>query len=114
MIASKRKLQYDYNKKAKVGEFIICPICGLKFIKKQYSQVFDDVKCKDTYWNNKKDRHRKDYYHDYNMKHSKRLEKIGIYKEQDKIGIYDEYGNFTSFEEIYDSYAMCENPILGI
>ena len=51
---------YALNKNAKVGTLICCPICGNLFWKKQYSQVFDTLKCKNTYWDRTKgDRHRK-------------------------------------------------------
>lgn len=111
---SKRKIQYETNKKAKVGEEIICPVCGRHFIKKHYAQAFEKVACKDAYWNAKKDRHRKGYYKEYNEKHPERLERVGIYKENGKFGHYDEDGNFWTFEQESDFYAMCENPILGI
>lgn len=50
------KTRYDANKKAKVGELIVCPVCSKKFTKKSYQQVFCGIgkikhKCKDTYWN---------------------------------------------------------------
>jgi hypothetical protein len=48
---------YLENKKAKTGTQIECPICHLKFIKKQYSQSFCSLKCKDDFWNRKGDRH---------------------------------------------------------
>ena len=51
---------YNANKSAKVGETITCPICGKTFVKKQYSQAFDSLKCKNTYWDETKgDRHKK-------------------------------------------------------
>ena len=31
---------YKNNKRAKVGDTIECPVCHIKFIKKQYSQAF--------------------------------------------------------------------------
>ena len=111
---SNRKIQYEANKNAKVGEEIICPICGEHFIKKQYSQAFDSISCKDAYWNAKKDRHRSGYHKDYNMKHPERLERVGIYKEDGKFGHYDEVGNFWSFEDEYGFYGMCEDPIMGV
>lgn len=46
-----QELQYDLNKKAKVGETICCPTCRKKFRKKSYQQAFDKTKCKDRYWN---------------------------------------------------------------
>ena len=71
---SKRQLQYESNKASKVGETIICPICGKEFVKKSYQQAFCCTQCKDTYWNNKKDRHKKGYYTEYNKKHPERYE----------------------------------------
>ena len=69
---SKRRLQYEANKSAKVGTEITCPICGTKFVKRQYSQAFCDGKCKDAFWNAKKDRHREGYYEEYDNKHPER------------------------------------------
>ena len=43
-----RNQQYKANKEAKVGETIICPVCGRAFVKKQYSQAFCDSTCKDN------------------------------------------------------------------
>lgn len=71
---SHRKLQYELNKASKVGEFITCPVCGEEFKKKSYQQAFCCTKCKDAYWNNKKDRHRSGYYTEYNRKHPERYE----------------------------------------
>ena len=49
------KERYKLNKAAKVGEEIVCPSCGHRFIKKSYQQVFcktkTGTKCKDKYWN---------------------------------------------------------------
>lgn len=42
---------YNKNKSAKVGEEITCPICGEKLNKKQYSQAFCSLHCKDTFHN---------------------------------------------------------------
>lgn len=109
----KRKEQYTLNKLAKVGDEIVCPICGEHFIKKQWQQAFDDGKCKDAYWNAKKDRHKKGYYHKYNMAHPERLERIGIYKENGKFGRYDEDGIFRPFAEETIMYNECEDPTIG-
>ena len=57
-----------------MGETITCPICGEQFEKKTYQQAFCCTKCKDAYWNNKKDRHKKGYYTEYNKKHPERYE----------------------------------------
>lgn len=67
---------YEFNKAAKVGESIICPICGTTFNKKQYSQAFCCKECKDNYWNKKGDRHKdKNYQHKYNQSHPERLDR---------------------------------------
>lgn len=76
---SKRKLQYEANKSAKVGTEITCPICGTKFVKRQYAQAFCDTKCKDAFWNAKKDRHRVDYYEEYDNKHPERKLRKALY-----------------------------------
>ena len=73
---SKRRMQYEANKEAKVGEVIVCPICGEKLTKKSYQQAFCSTKCKDAYWNNKKDRHKSGYYSEYNQKHPERYERL--------------------------------------
>ena len=62
-------------KSAKVGDIVICPHCGKEFVKKTYQQTFCCAECKNTYWNNKKDRHRKGYYREYNKAHPERLER---------------------------------------
>ena len=71
--------RYDINKQAKVGEELICPICGHRFKKKSYQQAFCSTFCKDKYWNQK----RKDngYFRQYNLEHPERLERIGFNKE---------------------------------
>lgn len=47
--------QYESNKKAKVGDTIVCPSCGKPFKKKSYQQAFCRNKgrnnCKDHYHN---------------------------------------------------------------
>lgn len=42
---------YLQNKASKIGSMITCPICGSRFFKKQYSQAFCSLHCKDAYWN---------------------------------------------------------------
>ncbi len=64
---------YTYNKNAKVGTTLICPICGETFSKRQYAQAFCSSKCKDKYWNKNSDRHSKGYYTKYNKEHPERL-----------------------------------------
>lgn len=86
---SKRKLQYEANKSAKVGTEITCPICGTKFVKRQYAQAFCDTKCKDAFWNAKKDRHRAGYYEEYDNKHPERKVRRALYS-MDIINARDE------------------------
>ena len=56
------KIQYDYNKKAKTGSIIVCPVCQKNFIKKSYQQAFCSNKgksnCKDKFWNVANDKRR--------------------------------------------------------
>lgn len=70
---SKRQITYELNKTLKVNDECTCPVCGDKFVKKQWQQAFCSNDCKNNYWNNKKDRHSKDYYEMYNQKHPERL-----------------------------------------
>ena len=76
---SKRKLQYEANKNAKVGTEIACPICGTKFVKRQYAQAFCDTKCKDAFWNAKRDRHSVGYYEKYDSKYPERKLRRALY-----------------------------------
>jgi endogenous inhibitor of DNA gyrase (YacG/DUF329 family) len=76
---SKRKEIYITNKTMKVGEICICPICGKEFTKRQYAQAFCCGKCKDAYWNAKKDRHRASYYEEYDNKHPERKLRRALY-----------------------------------
>ena len=88
---------YKINKEAKTGTEITCPVCGTKFIKKQYSQAFCCTQCKDSFWNKRGDRHKDpNYYSKYNQGHPERLNRIDIYPDED------------------DSWTLCDNPILGI
>lgn len=64
---------YKFNKTAKVGTIIVCPICGETFSKRQYAQAFCCSECKDKYWGKKGDRHSKGYYTKYNKEHPERL-----------------------------------------
>lgn len=66
---------YKFNKSAKVGTTIVCPICGEMFTKRQYSQAFCCTDCKEKYWNKKGDRHSKGYYTNYNNEHPERLDR---------------------------------------
>ena len=69
---TKRKERYNTNKTSKIGDECICPICSTKFTKKHYAQAFCCGKCKDAYWNAKKDRPRAGYYEEYDNKHPER------------------------------------------
>ena len=75
---SKRKSLYLENKSKKVGETCTCPICGDTFVKRQWQQAFDSRYCKEKFWNDKPDRHRKGYHRDYNMEHPERYRRIGL------------------------------------
>ena len=66
---------YKFNKTAKVGTTIVCPICGETFSKRHYAQAFCCSECKDKYWNKKGDRHSKGYYTNYNNEHPERLDR---------------------------------------
>lgn len=79
MAKKKNKGLYKLNKEAKVGETIECPICSKKFIKRQYSQAFCCGKCKDDYWNAKRDRHSVGYYKKYDNKHPERKLRKALY-----------------------------------
>lgn len=64
--------KYDKNKAAKVGEMIVCPVCGNQFKKIQWQQAFDLPQCKDKYHNTiKPNRHKAGnaYYRQYNIEH---------------------------------------------
>ena len=54
MAKNNAKNKYDNNKLAKVGEEIICPICGKRLIKKSYQQAFCCTRCKDIYHNKRR------------------------------------------------------------
>lgn len=68
--------QYDLNKLAKVRDEIICPVCGTRFTKRQYSQAFCCGSCKDDYHNMIGDRHDRDYARSYNLKHPERMRRL--------------------------------------
>lgn len=75
---SKRQQRYKANKEAKCGTEISCAVCGKTFIKKQYSQAFCCLQCKDTYWNAKGDRHSDpNYYRRYNHSQPNAKERVG-------------------------------------
>ena len=64
-----------YNRSAKTNTILSCAFCGRPFRKIQYSQVFCCTLCKDRYHNQKGDRHRPNYYSDYNRLHPERIER---------------------------------------
>lgn len=76
---SKRAIQYEENKAAKVGETIRCAVCGTEFTKKQYSQAFCCSVCKDKFWNDKGDRHGSCYYEEYDAKDKERSKRRFVY-----------------------------------
>ena len=84
---SKRQQQYEYNKAAKTGEIITCPICGTSFKKRQYSQAFCCGQCKDKYWNDKGDRHDPGYYEEYDNARPDRKMRRKLYGSQRVISI---------------------------
>ena len=76
---TKRKATYNTNKALKIGSVCVCPICYKKFIKKTYAHAFCCTKCKEKFWNAKKDRHRAGYYEDYDNKHPERKLRRALY-----------------------------------
>ena len=76
---TQRKKAYITNKGKKIGDKCICPICGKEFIKKTYAHAFCCTKCKDAFWNAKKDRHRAGYYEEYDNKHPERKIRRALY-----------------------------------
>lgn len=45
------KANYNFNKKAKVSQKLICPICSREFKKKVPQHAFCFTNCKDKFWN---------------------------------------------------------------
>ena len=89
------KQLYKTNKKAKVGEFIECPVCHTKFKKVQWSQAFDNIICKNTYHNKKQPNRHKNgrrYYREYNYKRD----------------------NHTNLSRVEDDYDLLEDSNFGI
>lgn len=75
---SKRQQRYLTNKAAKCGTEISCAVCERTFTKRQYSQAFCCLECKDAYWNAKGDRHSdSDYYRKYNHAQPNAKERVG-------------------------------------
>ena len=76
---TKRKERYLANKALRVGDICVCPICGKEFTKTHYAMAFCCSKCKDAFWNAKKDRHRAGYYEEYDNKHPERKLRRALY-----------------------------------
>jgi hypothetical protein len=76
---TKRKERYLANKASRVGDICVCPICGKEFTKTHYAMAFCCSKCKDAFWNAKKDRHRAGYYEEYDNKHPERKVRRALY-----------------------------------
>ena len=86
---------YKENKNASVGTLIECPVCHKKFIKKQYSQAFCCLQCKDKFHNrHNKDRHRP-------TKSERELEDDGM----DFL--------YSPFDEYHDSWDGADNDQWG-
>lgn len=115
---SKRKLQYETNKGAKVGTEITCPICGTKFFKRQYSQAFCCGECKDTFWNTKDDRHSVGYYEKYDNKHPERKLRRALYsmditnaRDEDEMEARMALANDEGFRRyVNDDCDVCDIP----
>lgn len=105
---------YNFNKKAKVGEEIVCPVCGEKFIKKQYSQAFCCGRCKDRYHNRRKGNRYKTTTPQYTMSKSEKRRyrysfdamveraKAGRLSDWDMIRFVDGYTNMDTFRRDVD------------
>lgn len=119
---SKRKLQYEDNKSAKVDTEITCPICGTKFVKRQYSQAFCCSKCKDEYWNAKGDRHSVGYYKKYDNKHPERKLRRALYsinvvnaRDEDEIEARMALANDPDFRRyVNDDCDVCDIPSCNV
>lgn len=75
---------YLENKKKKIGDVCICPICKKEFTKTQYAQAFCCNECKVKYHNKKQRGKRNEYFRNYNKKHPERYERVGIDLEFEK------------------------------
>jgi hypothetical protein len=114
----KRNEQYQANKQAKVGEEIICPVCGKHFTKKQYSQAFCCGECKDRFWNRKGDRHRPGYFEQYDQEHPERLERAAVWGGKDFVPLtradadewlaLQEYNSDPAFRRYVDEGRMMD------
>lgn len=93
---NKQDSLYFYNKEAVVGDSITCPVCNTTFTKKQYSQAFCCKDCKDKFWNKRGDRHKENYYHEYNKKHPERCHYIKQIRQEFGNLYYDSLGRAYS------------------
>lgn len=107
---TKRKEQYAENKAAKVGETITCPICGMGFTKRQYSQAFCCSECKDAFWNAKGDRHRAGYFDDYDNARPERKARRMLYGSTNVISIGGELTP-SAQEEVYEHFLEKKHEI---
>lgn len=116
-----RDEHYKVNKEAKVGEIIVCPVCGREFVKKQYSQVFCCGECKDKFWNRRGDRHKSGYYKKYDEQHPERVERAALwgYKKGGPINADDiaemeamrEYRTNKEFRDyVNDDFCFDDDP----
>lgn len=115
---SKRKERYNTNKASKVGDACLCPVCGKEFTKTHYAQAFCCGKCKDAYWNSKKDRHRAGYYEEYDNKHPERKLRRALYsmnvlssKDSDEMEARMALSIDEDFRRyVYDDCDVCDIP----
>jgi uncharacterized Zn finger protein (UPF0148 family) len=107
---TKTNARYEENKAAKVGMELICPVCGSRFTKKQWAQAFCCTKCKDTFWNNKGDRHREGYYEDYDLSHPSRLRNRIIYGSS-RIAVIGNTLPHSAAAEIEERIADMESTL---
>lgn len=110
---------YLENKKKKIGDVCICPICKKEFTKTHYAQAFCCNEHKVKYHNNNQRGKRNKYFHRYNIEHPERLERVGIdlefekwkaeyYQESSCFGelpvvTIDEDELLNQFHKIYDN-----------
>lgn len=114
----KRKEIYKTNKDKKVGDKCSCPICKSEFTKTHYAQAFCCNECKVKFHNDRQRGKRNDYFHEYNMKHPERLERVGIDLEFEKwkAKYYSDSGCFGDSyspitideEELYRQYMQID------
>ena len=59
----KLKQKIQINRNTKVGETLVCPICGSEFVKKSYQHVYCSLHCKDKRHNMINSNRHKNTYH---------------------------------------------------